>query len=239
MEPVFQSMDAKWQRIYFDLPGMGRTPGKPWITGSDQMLEVVLAFIDAVIPNRHFLVAGQSYGGYLARGVVNKRAAMVDGLLLICPMVDERTRLAHAPAHQVLEKDETLLQSLSKEEREGFESIGVVLDRWSWERYRNEVLPGLKLADQEFLSKYLGQNVPYSFELEEPNQPFLKPTLMVAGRQDAMVGYRDLWSIIESYPRASYLLLDKAGHSLHIEQDRLFSELVKEWLGRLPETRNS
>ena len=27
MEPIFQSLDTPWQRIYFDLPGMGKTKG--------------------------------------------------------------------------------------------------------------------------------------------------------------------------------------------------------------------
>jgi pimeloyl-ACP methyl ester carboxylesterase len=38
MEPVFQDRGDKWQRIYFDLPGMGRTKGVDWITNSDEML---------------------------------------------------------------------------------------------------------------------------------------------------------------------------------------------------------
>jgi pimeloyl-ACP methyl ester carboxylesterase len=28
MEPVFKKMDTEWKRIYFDLPGMGRTKGE-------------------------------------------------------------------------------------------------------------------------------------------------------------------------------------------------------------------
>ena len=35
------------------------------------------------------------------------------------------------------------------------------------------------------------------------------------------------------YPRASFVLLDKAGHGLQIEQDILFTETVKEWLDRV------
>ena len=60
MEPVFQTIETQWQRIYFDLPGMGKTKGEAWITGSDQMLDLILGFINAVIPNRHFLLAGEN-----------------------------------------------------------------------------------------------------------------------------------------------------------------------------------
>jgi len=56
---------------------------------------------------------------------------------------------------------------------------------------------------------------------------------MLMGRQDCSVGYRDQWRLLENYPRASFAVLDKAGHNLQIEQDVLFAALVKEWLERV------
>ena len=53
------------------------------------------------------------------------------------------------------------------------------------------------------------------------------------GRQDSIVGYRDAWEIIENYPRGSFVVLDKAGHNLQIEQEDLFNNLVLEWLDRV------
>jgi pimeloyl-ACP methyl ester carboxylesterase len=58
---------------------------------------------------------------------------------------------------------------------------------------------------------------------------------MIMGRQDSAVGYRDHWQLIENFPRASFVILDKAGHNLQIEQEKLFRELVKEWLSRVSE----
>lgn len=238
MEPIFQSMDAPWQRVYFDLPGMGKTPGRPWITGTDQMLQVVLEFIDGVIPNQHFVVAGESYGGYLARGVIKERTALVDGLLLICPVAIQETHLDNAPALQILEKDKEFVNSLSEEDRQYLEGINVVQNRRVWERFREEVLPGLKMADYAFLDNSLGQHVPYAVNVDLIEKPYRQPALMVMGRQDSAVGYRDHWQLIENYPRASFVILDKAGHNLQIEQDILFNALVKEWLDRvLAETR--
>ncbi len=233
MEPIFQSTETPWQRIYFDLPGMGKTPGKPWITGSDQMLEVVLKFIDGVIPNQHFIVAGESYGGYLARGVIKERTALVDGLLLICPVASQETLKDHLPALRVLEKDEAFLETLSAEERQYFEGINVVQNQRVWERFSTEILPGLKIADYAFLEHSLGQHVPYAVAVDQVEKPYQQPTLLVMGRQDSVVGYRDQWQILENYPRASFVILDKAGHNLQIEQDLLFNALVKEWLERI------
>jgi pimeloyl-ACP methyl ester carboxylesterase len=238
MEPIFQSIDTPWQRIYFDLPGMGKTPGRPWLRGTDQMLSLALEFIDGVIPNQHFVIAGESYGGYLARGVIKERTALVDGLLLICPVAKQETIRDNVPALRVLERDAAFLDSLSVEDRQYFEGINVVQNQRVWERFREEILPGLKLADYEFLENHLGQQVPYAVDVDLAEKPYHQPTLMVMGRQDSVVGYRDHWQILENYPRASFVILDKAGHNLQIEQDILFDALVKEWLDRvLAETR--
>jgi pimeloyl-ACP methyl ester carboxylesterase len=233
MEPIFQSMDTPWQRIYFDLPGMGKTRGQPWITGTDQMLKLILEFIDGVIPDQHFVVAGESYGGYLARGVIKERTALVDGLLLICPVAIQETYRENAPVLQVLEKDEGFLNSLSKEDRQYFEGINVIQNKRVWEKFKEDILPGLKIADYAFLENSLGQHVPYTVNVDLVEKPYWQPTLMVMGRQDSAVGYRDQWQLIENYPRASFVILDKAGHNLQIEQDILFNVLVKEWLERV------
>ena len=41
---------------------------------------------------------------------------------------------------------------------------------------------------------------------------FEEPTLIVAARQDMVVGYRDAWTILESYPRATFAVVDRADH---------------------------
>jgi pimeloyl-ACP methyl ester carboxylesterase len=241
MEPVFQPLKQSWKRIYFDLPGMGRTKGKPWITGSDQMLEVMLAFIDGIIPGERFILAGESYGGYLARGLLKKRPAMIDGMLLICPatapwvVTPEGIDKGDVPPLRVLERDPTLLQSLSEADRKQFESINVLQNARVWVRFRDEILPGLQMMDADFLENSLGKNVPFGFAVDQLDQPYDKPVLMLMGRQDCSVGYRDIWRVIENYPRASFVILDKAGHNLQIEQDVLFTGLVTEWLNRVSE----
>jgi hypothetical protein len=40
---------------------------------------------------------------------------------------------------------------------------------------------------------------------------------------------------LESYPRATFAVLDRAGYNLPIEQERLFAALVEEWLDRVEE----
>jgi len=234
LEPVFERRDG-WQRIYFDLPGMGKTQAQEWITNSDHMLDIVLEFIDQVIPDQHFVLAGESYGGYLARGVIARKSELVDGLLLICPLIlpDFSKRILPPPI--VLAKDEELLASLEPDEREEFESFNVVQTRTVWERARDEVISGVSIADEAFLTQLQTHGYSLSFDVDAA-PPFEKPTLFLLGRQDASVGYRNGWEIIENYPRGTLVVLDRAGHNLQIEQPVLFDALGGEWLDRVEES---
>jgi pimeloyl-ACP methyl ester carboxylesterase len=79
--PVFERRRG-YRRLHVDLPGFGESPADSTIDSSDAMLEVVLALIDEVIGDERFLLVGQSWGGYLARGVVARRAGQVAGVAL-------------------------------------------------------------------------------------------------------------------------------------------------------------
>jgi len=60
--------------------------------------------------------------------------------------------------------------------------------------------------------------------------------LILAGRQDPTVGYRGAWGLIDEFPRASYAVVDLAGHHLgRIERPALFAALVADWLERMAE----
>jgi len=67
--------------------------------------------------------------------------------------------------------------------------------------------------------------------------PFSKPTLVLTGRQDIDVGYRDAWRLVECYPRATFVALDRADHGLPIDETDLFEALVLNWLQRVEEWR--
>src|SRR5215469_5678507 len=84
MEPVFANREG-WLRIYPDLPGTGLTPAPDSLTTRDQVIDAMLAFVDALIPGQRFVLAGYSAGGYLAQGVLARRAADIDGVLLCAP----------------------------------------------------------------------------------------------------------------------------------------------------------
>lgn len=59
--------------------------------------------------------------------------------------------------------------------------------------------------------------------------------MILTGRQDSLVGYRDAWQLLENYPRGTFAVLDRAGHNVHNEQHQLFNALLGEWLDRVQE----
>ena len=76
-----------WKRIYIDLPGMGKTTDYSSIQNSDEMLEAIIELIHTIIPNESYLLVGESYGGYLARGIMRKSVDQLLGAALICPLI--------------------------------------------------------------------------------------------------------------------------------------------------------
>jgi pimeloyl-ACP methyl ester carboxylesterase len=235
MEPLFQQREG-WWRLYPDLPGHGRTPAQPSISTQDDMLDVVLALIDHVIPGRRFVVAGMSAGAYLARGVVHHRGEQVDGLLLTVPLIVPDDAQRDLPVPVTLVEDPALVSELQPQEAELLE-IAVVQSRKCLQTMVTDIGPAMEAGDGEFLAKIRSDPARYgfSFEVDDLPEPFAGPTMIIAGRQDSAVGYRDAWRIVENYPRATFVVLDRAGHMLSVEQEGLFRALVSEWLDRVEE----
>jgi pimeloyl-ACP methyl ester carboxylesterase len=234
MEPIFKVRPG-WKRIYLDLPGMGRTRVSDRLKNSDDMLRTVIRFCEEVIPNRNFSVAGESYGGYLARGLVHDMPEHLDGVLLICPVIIADPEKRDLPQRRVFVRDAELLASIEPSERKMFEHFIAVQDKRRWERFQLEILPGIKTEDTIFIERLKKDGYNFSFDVDKLERPFDKPSLMLAGRQDTVVGYADLLKIIENYSRGTFAILDRAGHSLQFEQEVVFNCMVNEWLDRVGE----
>ncbi|QAA34081.1 alpha/beta fold hydrolase [Clostridium manihotivorum] len=232
MEPIFSDLSG-YKRIYIDLPGMGQSQSASWIKNSDMMLDIVIEFINIVIPEENFLLCGESYGGYIARGITYKIPKKVDGLFLLCPCIVADYTKRNNPQHIVLKEDPDLLSSLEAFDAKDFNSMAVVQSEKIWQRYRDEILCGVKMADDKFLTNLKNTGYEFSFDVDRLEAAYDKPTLMLLGRQDSSVGYKDAWNILDNYPRATFAVLDMAGHNLQIEQEAVFNTLVKEWLERI------
>ncbi|KPB05994.1 alpha/beta fold hydrolase [Bacillus sp. CHD6a] len=229
MEPVFENKGG-FRRIYMDLPGMGQSRNYDEIKSSDDMLNAVLDFIQTTIPDQKYVLVGESYGGYLARGVIHHQKEQVLGGAFICPVIQPYAKDRTVGQHKIVKTDPAFVKSLTPLELEEFKNKSVVLDEVTWRRYREEILSGIQSADIPFLEK-VQKNYGFSFEIDQTE--FTKPSLFLLGKQDAVVGYQDALELQDRYPRGTFAVLDGAGHNLQIEQPQIFNALVSEWLERL------
>jgi pimeloyl-ACP methyl ester carboxylesterase len=194
-----------WCRIYPDLPGHGRSPGSPRIRDMDDYLDAVIDFVDDVTRGGPFAIGGSSFGGYLALGVARKRAARLTGLLIGVPEIH------HSP----------------REDR-----LDAAFGGPSQESYL-EAVPGLPpyLEDTDWLKSLPFRDV--KPDLYRRGSPIRAPALFLLGRQDAPFRYRAYWKMTENFPRATFAVLDGAGHGLWSERSKLSAALVGDWLERI------
>ena len=121
-----------------------------------------------------------------------------------------------------------------KNKRELFSEYMVITNEKLYKRFEKEVISGIEQANNDFIKK-LRENYSFSFNVDEEIKMinFSKPSLFITGRQDNTVGYYDLYNLLEDYPRATFAILDTAGHNLQIEQEEVFNSLFLNWLKRV------
>lgn len=172
---------------------------------------------------------GHSAGAYYAQAVAEVRAGQAAGLAMLCPLL---AGMRDVPAHEVVHSAD-LGAAGSAPQLAPFRDYFVVHTPEMLERYVAEIEPALPLADPAALER-IGSRWTLS---ERPGygQPYARPTLVVTGRQDSTVGYAGQWDLLDRYPRATFAVLDRAGHALPHEQAGLLTALVREWLDRVRE----
>lgn len=223
LEPVFQDA-PDWRRIYADLPGHGRSTGDG-IDGQDDVLARVAAFGESI--GEPYAVIGESRGSLIAHGLAMTRPQAISGICLIVPGGNDAT--SSKPGHVTLAPDPATAETLSPEVRARFDRL-VVQSPDIARRIAATKVPAARMADTETARRVAAHFHP---DLGENPEPFTGPALIVAGRQDAVAGWKDAAALQDAYPRSTFSVLDTAGHSLTWERPALFAALLRDWLDRL------
>lgn len=230
-EPVFAE-SAGWRRIYVDLPGTGRSA--PVAPNSDAVLDAVCETVESVLGALPYLLAGCSYGGYLASGLARRDPERVEGLLLVCAGVKiqpaDRNLARLVPStpqpHWLDDVPEPLREHFAH--AIGRQSRSVV----------SRVLRAFTAngpSDEDYLD--LLRSTGYRLADEGAPATFAGPSTLVAGRSDRVAGHLDSFDALDSYPGASYHALGGAGHYLPFEAPETFAGLVRDWLTRSARSR--
>ena len=224
-EPVFSELGG-YKRYYIDLPGMGNSEHGD-VRNSDDMLDVIHDFAVNVIKDS-FIVVGQSYGGLLTRGFVNKYPELIRKIILLVPCIIPGVKQGRVEPHTIIEKDDELLSSLSQEDRDSFTLMNVVLTKEVWNRYKQYLMPALVSADWDYLNNTLEGS--FSFDPDDLDETCTIPTLIIAAKQDTEVGFKDQFDLMRIYTNSTYCAIERAGHNLQIEQPEIFENIVSSWL---------
>ena len=226
LESILESSNDV-RRIYPDLPGMGRTAADERLTSNDDVAALLAGFVDQLAPDEPFALLGHSYGAYLARAVAASRSDRCVGLALICPLVDQSGDL---PEHRAVRVEGDPYAELAADDVPGFDEYFVVRTPQLARRYRDSVVPGTRLVDEAGLERIFAR---WTLSRKPEDLGSVHPALILAGRQDSTVGFAGALDLLQHYPRASFAILDSAGHALIHERPDLLAVFVADWLERI------
>lgn len=99
------------------------------------------------------------------------------------------------------------------------------------ERFKQEITPSLALPEPGLMVRI--RDTEFSFEVDTLESPFDNPALILLGRYDVAVGYKDAWKIYDNFSDATLVALGWSGHSLQMEQPGLFDTHVWAWLDQI------
>lgn len=236
MEPIFRNRSG-YRRIYIDIPGFGLTPGRH-LKNVDEWCEVINETIDALIGKEEkFLLVGESYGCYLEMMLLMDRPQQICGTLFIAPALIAKRPPRQLPPKAVVDIDEEFLQSMNDADRAYMLDHFAVINSLTWFRYKVEAEPAYLMQDKEY-TYWIEKNGYESVrEKDFLTVTHNAPSCWVTGRQDYWVGYKDPLRFLENFPRATFTVLDGAGHNMHVEKIEIFNEVAKDWLYRVEHFR--
>jgi len=226
-EPVLAKHPV--QRVYFDLPGHGASKGNPARSSADALVDGIAAFARHVAGEKPPLVLGYAYGGYLAQGLM--REFPLDGLCLVCPVVEPDFGRRRVPSRRVAAREENLPFSDDARERDAFTEVAVHQTRAALERFQRVVHPANIAVDPFFVER-----VRFRYAMARPWADrlygFERPVAIACGRDDHWVGFEDALFIARACRRTTYVVVADAGHLLPLESPPAFDQFLESWLTR-------
>lgn len=230
-EPAFSSA-TDWSRRYLDLPGTGGSPpGEPT---SDAVLADVIATLDAALgTDESFLVAGWSYGGYLAAALARRMPERVAGLLMVCSGFKIRPADRDLSGVLASSPEPGWLASVPSRLHE-YLSAAVGCQTATAANRVAAVLAANGPVDESYFDVLRADG--FALSAEDPAADrattYARPASFVCGRRDRIAGYRGVYENLGRFPDADYVLAAEAGHFLPVEQPDLFEGAVRSWLSR-------
>lgn len=217
-----------FERIYLDLPGFGRTAPLPGAGTLPDYAHWLQERVAALVRGERFALFGQSMGALLAQEVADRFAPQVLGLGLLAPVIFPAHGQRTLPPRRILHEDPAWRAGVDDVDQAWYEELSVLRDPRNFERFGQHVLPGIRGANLRAMARLAqGYDLPVLPVRRTENWPF--PVLAVCGREDHVTGFRDAALLHHRAADFSQVLIERAGHNLHIDQPRQAGQAVRDW----------
>lgn len=234
MEPIFERY-AGFKRVYLDLPAMGCSPILG-VKSSKDILNRVLKLISNVAPNTKLVLVGYSYGGYLAQHIALRMPDLIDGMLLVAPVVFASASKRDLPKHKVVVKRYPVSRLKNNDEIDVFSDLAIQTPA-VWKNVKKYILSGYLIRNASLLDNIQKRAYSIAGNIINLKRRVAAPVTIIAGKQDSVVGYADAKIILGNYPNGKYIAIDRAGHNLQFEQPVIFRAIVRKWTDDLKKNR--
>jgi pimeloyl-ACP methyl ester carboxylesterase len=222
---VVDRLDTRFQVVVPDMIGFGwstRYPTMP-LTG-DAYAARLAALLDALAwPSAH--VVGQSWGGGLALRLAAAHPDRVERLVLVATVDPSRTLWLGTAGLRLGIRFPFLARiAVARAQRVAGRAAGVS----SRELARGYVEPLRLPGTEAFLDRFVAEHATSShLDLRR----ITAPTLVVGPLEDRVVLPEITRSVAARIPRARYVALPGAGHSVAAEEPAVVADLVTDFLG--------
>ncbi|QTQ07645.1 alpha/beta fold hydrolase [Macrococcoides canis] len=222
-EPLFE--DKPFRRIYIDLPGMGESEANNSIESTNDILDIVLKFIETLTGDAPLILVGHSFGGYMCLGIMDRLKARVLAGFITCPVVEGQMKFRKVePLNQQIDEDFEVKDNKSYYDE--YLDMTVRVNEETWKQFQKLMVPGIKKANYKFLKHLMRADGKfYQFRCED-NISIHKDTnlYVVLGQNDTVVGYKDQLKFFTSQHIDDIYVLTNTGHNPMIDA---YEEVVR------------
>lgn len=232
---VIENLDGhKYKRIHFDLPGMGKSILKEHIPSADVMAQVIFDFVKDIIKEEPFIIVANSYGAYLSQSLIYKLDTQVKAAFFMAPVTiaDLKKRTINIEKRK---KPELEYQGINEEYFKDYLNTQIVLNDDSWIQYQRDVIPGIIETNSEFAKNYRHNLYDLSYEADMKLKDNNMKTIIILGRQDAIVGVEDCLAKLDNYKNSTTIILSETGHNPQIDHPETLSFIFKGFLNDIKE----
>ncbi|AWV07303.1 alpha/beta fold hydrolase [Marilutibacter maris] len=255
MHPTFSSLADRFQIIYYDYRGRGRSDapaaiGDVTFEQDVEDLEALRAELGLETMNLY----GFSYGGLVAQAYALAQPSRVDHLILANTLYSaEMWKLNHDNINAELEKQYPevweRIQGLrergytsSSPEMQALYAVHSPLIRWynPDRAHRRRTEPGS--TNKALYWEFVGHDIDFEPGGEVVRLPDFRPrlgelempTLILAGRYDRALYPKLQWEFKRHAPQACFMILEYSGSYGHVEEPETVIPLVEEFLSMPP-----